>query len=166
MICGFAPIPDQPPRVLPEPMRPLAPARSVPDVEEPATRAAIVRSYDAYGLIQTASDFGIKPSTLVLRLKKWSIRLHGRGWKPSHLKPVDKSGERKAFSMNGASQDPAVARLALVNHLNRQLDDLEAAVHRSLEACSSSGEPMKSYQAGRLEMLNVVRLLVRRAAQA
>ena len=158
MLCGFA---VAPPVERAEPMRvptPSVPLRPVPSDGD--DRVAIHASYEVYGLVQTAKDFGVKPSTLVLRLKKWRVRLHGRGWKPRGVKI--KSDGANGDSHKQSSDSPAVemARRSLLDRLTQQLDELERTVQTSLGACGSD-EAIKTYNAGRVEMIQIIRLIVR-----
>jgi hypothetical protein len=129
----------------------------MPSPEDSGVREEIVRSYHVYGLVQTGEDFGIKPSTLVLRLKKWGVELHGRGWKPAHVRPRP-AAQGPAGAFNGAM--PEEARRQVLDGLASQLDELERVVSAASQSCGR-GETAKGYHAGRLEMLQVVRMLVR-----
>ena len=158
IICGFSVQPPQmaPAKVLaPLPPTPM-PIRTVPSAAsiDPGLRDKIINSYQSYGLVQTAEDFNIKPSTLVLRLKRWGVALHGRGWKPSHGK---ENGAAASTNGNGALHANGVHPAALLTLLTH-LDTLEKAV---LESIKVSAQP-KDFQAGRLEMIQSVRVILGR----
>ncbi len=160
MICGCPAEPaTEAGRSAPKPMKAPIPFRPMPSPEDPAVREDIVRSYHVYGLVQTGEDFGIKPSTLVLRLKKWGVDLHGRGWKPDHVRP-----RPAAHGAAGAPRAMPVeeARRQVLDSLASQIDELERVVGAAAQSCGR-GETAKGYHAGRLEMLQVVRMLVRHA---
>ncbi|MBI3744354.1 MAG: hypothetical protein HY261_08735 [Chloroflexi bacterium] len=158
IICGFAVQPPQlaPAKVMAPPPPAALPMRTVPSAAsiDPGLRDKIINSYQSYGLVQTAEDFSIKPSTLVLRLKRWGVALHGRGWKPSHGK---ENGASVSANGNGVVHTNGVHAAALFATL-KHIDQLEKAV---LEMVKESGQP-KDHQAGRVELLQSVRVMLGR----
>ena len=157
IICGFS---VQPPQAAPVKVAPVTspmplPIRTVPSAAsiDPGLRDKIINSYQSYGLVQTAEDFNIKPSTLVLRLKRWGVALHGRGWKPSHGK--ENGASATANGTNGHAN--GVHAAALFATL-QSIDDIERKV---LDLIHVDGQP-KDHQAGRFEMLQTVRVILGR----
>ena len=157
VLCGF---PQPVPKTLPQPV--VTPIRAVPaEKRSPMMKEAITASYQALGLKQTAIDFNVKPSTLVMRLKRWGVPLHGRGWKPANAmhqnsgatKVASRAKQQLAHGTNGA-------HLAWDEVLG-YLEELERLVTQSSSVCGDNVET-KAYHTGRLEMVRTLRLLVRR----
>jgi hypothetical protein len=159
MICGYPAEQGVAAAPAAKPMAPPIPLRPAQDGSEPSLRDAIVESYHVYGLVQTGHDFGIKPSTLVLRLKKWGVDLHGRGWKPSHVREKRGGGVATVSGAEGIAQD---AQRLILDSLAGPMDELERAVAASAQACGG-GAAARGYHAGRMEMLQIVRLMLRQA---
>lgn len=124
-------------------------------------REAIAQCYHRQGLTRTAIQFGVKPSTLVMRLKRWGVELHGRGWKPGNEPltiEMPNAGEGKPVA---SRKYPAAApgRFSLENVV-KQLDELEDVITQTANVESKSIE-VKGFQRGRLEMLRLIRVMVR-----
>ena len=168
IICGFpteeatklAAVPSM--KLVPKPV-----AARPPAVFDPSVKEAIVKSYESAGLVQTAEQFGIKPSTLVLRLRKWGVALHGRGWKPGHAHADGK--------MNGVSDLPHpfespvsradMSKTALFDVIGNRLGELEQVVVRAAGSCGKASAA-KSYHAGCLEMLQTIQVMVKQMRES
>lgn len=168
LLCGFpteeatkfAAVPAM--RLVPKPV-----AARPPAVFDPAVKEAIIKSYETAGLVQTAEQFGIKPSTLVLRLRKWGVSLHGRGWKPGHG-----HGGGKLNGVNGVMhpfESPVsradMSKTALFDVIGSRLGELEQVVVRAADSCGKA-RAAKSYHAGRLDMLQTIQVMVKQMRES
>ena len=162
MICGFA-IEDvlsiaAPPAVKLQP-KPIA--IRPPAVFDPSVKEAIMKSYEVLGLVQTAEHFGIKPSTLVLRLRKWGVTLHGRGWKPGQGHGEGKmNGTTDSLSFDGMRTGFDPSKPPVIEVIGTRLGELEEVVVRAAEFCGRANAA-RAYHAGRLEMLQQIQVMVR-----
>ncbi len=144
------------------------------------TKDQIVRSYDIKGLIMTAQEFAIKPSTLASRLKQWGVALHGRGWRPlkdgapvrhapvptgefhrsAEAQPAEVSGRSAAQQHGASAARPKILHdAATMRSLAEYLGRIESVVKASAQATETT-PAFKHYQAGRLEMVQALRALV------
>jgi hypothetical protein len=169
IICGFPT--EEAAKLAASPAIKLAPkpvAARPPAVFYPSVKEAIVKSYETAGLVQTAEQFGIKPSTLVLRLRKWGVALHGRGWKPGQAQ-----GENGKLHGGGEVLHPFespvsradMGETAVFDVLGNRLGELEQVVVRAVDSCGKAVRE-KSYQAGRLEMLQTIKVMVKQMRES
>ena len=164
IICGF-PTEEAMAKLSATPAVKLVPkpvAARPPAVFDPGVKDAIVRSYETAGLVQTAEQFGIKPSTLVLRLRKWGVVLHGRGWKPGQT-PGENGRMHGAGEALHPFESPVsradLGKTAVFDVLGNRLGELEQVVARAADSCGKAKDA-KSYHAGRLEMLQTIKVMV------